>query len=302
MPKYIAYDTETHLIKPGCTTPKMVCLTHYDGETEGILLREDGLAWLRRQLLDPDVHLIGQNVFYDLGVPCAEDPSFLPLIFDAIDAGRIHDTILRQKVIDNFHGQLKYVWNEEKKKFDGQRFDLASLVWRHFKVNLFAKKDGEKNPDIWRLRYNELDGIPLEKWPQAAIDYAVDDAVFAYRVFMEQEKELAPEGMPHQPRIVGSAWALDLASTWGFRTDRKYTLKLEAELLEELQQWREIAQECGRFVRRGVTGSKNVKKMREEIAKRVKNPLLTPTGLIKTTREQLRDIPRSSCGCQTFAL
>jgi hypothetical protein len=296
MPKFIAYDTETHLIKPGCTTPKMVCLTWYDGENDGILLRDEGLAWLREKLLDPDVHLIGQNVFYDLGVPCAEDPSFLPLVFDAIDAGRIHDTILRQKVIDNFHGQLKYVWNEEKKKFDGQRFDLASLVWRHFKVNLFAKKDGEKNPDIWRLRYNELDGVPLEEWPKDAIDYAIDDSVWAYRIFMEQEKELAPEGMPSQVNLVGSAWALDLAASWGFRTDRERTLQLEAELLEELATWRQVAQECGRFVRKGVKQSKNLNKIREEVAKRVERPHLTKKGQIATTREQLREVPCPVCG------
>ena len=41
--KTIAFDTETHLIKPGCVAPRLVCLTSYDGENEDILLREDAI-------------------------------------------------------------------------------------------------------------------------------------------------------------------------------------------------------------------------------------------------------------------
>lgn len=291
--KYIAYDTETHLIKPGCQTPQMVCLTWHDGENSDIMLRDEGLEWLREKLLDPEVHLIGQNVFYDLGVSCAEDDSFLPLVFDAIDAGRIHDTKLRQQVIDNAEGKLKYQFDSEKNKFIGSRFDLATLVLRHFGVNLFAKKEGE---DIFRLRYNELDGVPLEEWPQDAIDYAIDDAGWAYAIFMKQEETLAPEGIPHLDNIVGSAWALNLASGWGVRTDPEYTLKLEAELLEELSTWKQIAQECGRFIRKGKKESKNLKKIREAVARLVPNPHLTAKGQVATTREQLREVPCPVCG------
>lgn len=299
----ISWDTETHLIKPGCLTPRMVCSTMYDGEDTGIWLRDEGLSIVKGWLDNPEVELVAQNIFYDLGIVCAEDEEMIPLVFDAIEAGRLHDTKLRQQIIDNFYGRLKYVWDPEKEKFTGSRYDLGSLIWSHFKVNVFAKKgtDDKGNKladagDIWRLRYNELDGVPLDQWPKEAVDYAIDDSVWAYKIFMEQEKELAPEGPPQGWKHVAHAWALYLESIRGFRTDPDYTLGLEQELLEEMAGWKELAQEHGRFIRRGKKESKNLKKIREAVAERVEHPLLTNKGAIATTREQLRNIPCPECG------
>ena len=105
-----------------------------------------------------------------------------------------------------------------------------------------------------------------------AVQYAIDDAVWAYKIFMEQEEELAPEGLwcgveDGQPvngwKHVAHAWALYLQSIRGFRTDPEYTLELEAELQEEMAGWRKLAQDYGRFVRKGKKESKNLKKIRD---------------------------------------
>jgi len=283
----------------------------FDGERDGIWLRDEGLELVREWLLDPEVALIGQNVFYDLGVVCAEDESLIPLVFKAIEADRIHDTILRQKIIDNFYGKLKYVWDADKDKFIGSRYDLGTLVMRYFHENIFAKKGLDENGkhtnnDVWRMRYNELDGVPLEEWPQPAIDYAIEDAVYAYKIFMRQEEEIQPEGIPcgldedgnhiNGWKHVAHAWGLYLETIRGFRTDPVYTLDLEEKLLAELKLWRTIAQDYGRFIRRGKKESKNLKKIRESVSALVANPLLTKKGQVATTREQLRNIPCPVCG------
>ena len=103
----ISWDTETHLIKPGCSAPRLVCGTFDDGKSETtIALREETLDKVERLLKEE--HSVGQHIFYDLGVVAAERKEMIPLIFDALDQGRVTDTRVRQKMIDNANGELKF--------------------------------------------------------------------------------------------------------------------------------------------------------------------------------------------------
>ena len=101
----VAFDTETHLITPGLLTPKLVCVSlAFDNEVQ-LYDRFTGTNVVEDLLQKSDVVLVGHNVAYDLGVLCARRPELLPLVFNAMDAGRICDTKIRQELLDIASGR-----------------------------------------------------------------------------------------------------------------------------------------------------------------------------------------------------
>jgi hypothetical protein len=212
----VAFDLETHLIRPGLLAPKMVCLSRTTETSVELEDREQGLAWFRKAIVDPHLCLVGHNVYYDLGVLCAEDPSLVPLVFDAIDRERIRDTLTRERLLDLAKGQLV----SERVK---GHYSLASIARRRLAVEL------DKGEDSWRLRYAELDSTPIAWWPEAARKYACDDATTTLRIYDDQDKE-AGEPIPDEIPQVRAAWALHLLSMWGVRTDAKAVARLRQEM------------------------------------------------------------------------
>jgi hypothetical protein len=223
------FDSETHLIKPGCLAPRLVCIsTVSESGKTGLFDRASGLQLMQRVLADKSVIVAGHQVFYDLGVCCAEDPAvFVPLVFKAFDDFRIRDTIVRQQLIDIATGNLKYRLDEETQTYVKTGYTLADLVLRL--CNRVLPKE-----DTWRLKYALLDGVPIIDWPVDAKKYAVDDAVATREVFLKQV-ELAGNGgvIPTEERATRDAWALALMSMWGVRTDGEAVAKLKAELEAE---------------------------------------------------------------------
>jgi len=296
--KEVAFDTETHLIKPGCLAPRLVCLTTFDGETEDLLLREDALEWARFALADEELTLVGHNVSFDLGVLAAEDPALLPLIFAAIEAGRIKDTQIREKLLFLAQGRLTYDYANKKRN---PSFSLATLVRNRFKEDLSESKHGE---DAWRLRYNELDGVPLDQWPKEAVLYALDDAQWTYKVYKSQAEPFkcdgtryaGPDGVTNEDEQMRAAWGLHLISLWGIRTDADQVGKLEEELRPRVEKLQEALSAGGLTKTRKVKGELKVSKNMKAIQARVeeayeklgKKPPLTETGRISTSREVLK--------------
>ncbi|KKN50653.1 hypothetical protein LCGC14_0630800 [marine sediment metagenome] len=276
--KVISADTETHLIKPGMPAPKLVCWTEGDGS---ILLRDEAIE-RARELLSGDAILTGANfIGFDLVVLCAEDETLIPLVFKALDEGRIRCVQLRQMLIDNANGELKFVENElgEMKK---QNFSLQNLVLRHL------GKIIQKGEDTWRLHYNELDGVPLDEWPQDALDYAIGDSVDNLGVHDSQELIVAPEGIPGEIYQAKAHWFLALMSTWGVRTDRGGVEELKRLLKGDYAEQEIIAKEYG-YMR--AVGTRDMKKIKaavvdscERQSKRVK---LTKTKQVCTERDVL---------------
>ena len=227
------FDTETHLIKPGCAAPRMVCVsTASESGKTGLFDRASGLQLMKSVLEDKSVIVCGQNVFYDLGICCAEDPAtFVPLVFKAFDDFRVRDTIIRQQLIDIASGNLKYRLDEETQTYVKTGYTLADLVLRLL-GRVLPKED------TWRLKYALLDGVPIKDWPEDARKYAVDDAVATREVFLKQRDHVIAEGcadgvIPTEERATRDAWALWLMSAWGVRTDGEAVAKLKAELEAE---------------------------------------------------------------------
>lgn len=267
-------DSETYLIRPGCAAPKLVCVSHAERVgaeiTSGLLGARDGMALVRQKLTDPGVTVVGHHLFYDLGVFAAEDPSLAvgkdAPIWVAADEGRLRDTIVRQKMIDNATGELKYLEDEETGEFKEQNFSLDFVVYRLFGRTM---DKGKSCPDgrapkgcagghrrdcftfdcagccprgcevTYRLRYGVLDKEPIGRWPERARHYATNDAVETLEVHDHQEALVAPEGIPGEVSETQAALALYLLSLWGVRTERVAVEKLKIDLeVEALRHWK----------------------------------------------------------------
>jgi DNA polymerase-1 len=230
----IALDTETYLISPGLLAPPLVCVsfaTSTDGGTAtlpGLLDRGEGLAYVESLLTNAarrDYHFAIHNAAFDLAVFCVERPSLIPLVFKAYDEGRIHCTKVRDQMLLNARGEMKA--DEEGQKTG---FTLADVVKRRFGVDISESKN---DPNAWRLRYGELDGVPLPEWPDDAKAYARDDAKWHLMVYMDQEKErgeAAVDPLHDEPGQGRAAFALHLMSMYGVLTDAAAVEALEVHL------------------------------------------------------------------------
>lgn len=229
--RFITFDVETHPIKPGCTTPQLVCLATAESDDVRVYDRADGTKVFWALISDPNVTLIGHYIFFDLGVMAAEDADLLPHIFDAIDAGRVRCTKLRQMMIDNAEGKLKFIFDEETNEYKKQNYSLAALIARYTGRDIRFLKTAD---DAWRLRYNELDGVAIADYPADALSYVQGDVKDTQLVFDAQTAYCEPKGLPGgragEIGQVQAAWALYLAGTWGVRTDPEAVAKLKAEV------------------------------------------------------------------------
>jgi DNA polymerase-1 len=115
---------------------------------------------------------------------------------------------------------------------EGIKTNLDVLAQKYLGIDLGHLKHG---PDIWRLRYAELDGIPSAQWPPEATDYAIGDATYAYQIHLEQMKIITPEGpgsANSESLQIYADTALRLSSSHGILIDRPRVTQL-AEFLHE---------------------------------------------------------------------
>jgi hypothetical protein len=288
----LAWDTETCLIEPAQQAPKLVVVSYASPEIgAGLIHQKDALEFAEALLLSTEP-MVGHNIAYDLAVLCAKWPHLLPLVFDAYEDERVHDTMLRQKLIDIADGCYRGRFGSGGKwiKFG---YSLDDLARRLLKRKL--------DKDTWRLRYGELIDTPLEEWPEGAKGYARDDAITTYDVYDQQEKyvQKAWPGtnlLMDQYRQSCHAWWLCLTKTWGIRTNPDRVQGLEAQtdeairtLVQEL-----VASGLMSFQRKqGVmTPKRNVKKSRERMMLAMggkERCRLTDKGNIKLDDESCRE-------------
>lgn len=299
--------------------PRLVCVTTatFAGSptlVETLELRADGLARMAAYIRDPDVTIIGHNVAYDLGILAAEDPSLIPFIFAAYDAGRIRDTMIRQQLLDIAAGVFKYSIDDTGKA-SKLKYDLASLVLR--RCGRYLPKDSDKHAGpnaalanaisppgfaggtcsctTWRLHYAYLDGTPPAQWPPEARDYAIRDATEALALFESQEAEVILEGaadgwIPDERRQTRNAWAFHLQAGWGVRTDPVMVAALKETLEAEWTAAQGILREHGILRPDGTKDNKLIQSLVEaDYKSRGELPPTTKkTGAIQIGAEVLR--------------
>lgn len=227
----IAFDVETHVIRPGMLFPKLVCasfaMIDFGTVRSWIRLGADAaLEWLG-YIKDPNVILIGHNACFDTGVMLAElilmaragdirvpsEEDLFTLVFDAYEQDRISDTMIRAMMKDIARGRYQVIEGGRR----GKWYNLASLALRELGIVLQKK-------DTWRLHYAALDGLPLSQWPQEAIDYSLLDSEITIQVDAKITEWVIAEGMgtgeiPDEWRQMRAAWVLHLIAGWGVRVD-----------------------------------------------------------------------------------
>ena len=266
----LAWDTETALIRPGRLAPELACISFSDGERAELVHWRDAeptARWLLKQ------ETTTANGAFDLAVLWAQFPDLRDLIWDAVCQGRIHDVLIRQKLIDIGEG----VYRKVVRHVDGRPrplfYNLSDLHARYFGLPM------EKTE--WRLKYGELREHPLLLWHPGAKDYPKYDAMTTSRVHAAQETSL--EGLRRHPREylvdeipqVQAHWALHLMSCWGIATDDKQVEKVVRRIDSEQPALAQL------MVRGGLIGADG--KRKTKLAKEMMYSCVGNSGELTTT-------------------
>jgi hypothetical protein len=303
---FLGLDTETYLMEPGLQAPPLVVASFAANPADppGLLLRAEALTTVRGWLQNSDLHLVLQNAAFDMAVFAVEQPDLWPWIVRAYDEGRIHCTRIREMML---HNAVSGLSDDEGGPRVG--FSLSDIVKRRFGVDLSADKSG---PDTWRLRYGELDGVPLAEWPDEAKRYAGDDAVWALRIHGAQAEEAAT--LPHDPYAdeagqTRAAFSLHLMGAWGILTEEAAVLRLEEHLTTVVEAANERLLAAGLLKGKAtknrasgiieVDWSKNTTRIKEmvgagfgaqgRVVPRTEPSEKFPDGQVKTDEETLRE-------------
>jgi DNA polymerase-1 len=207
-----ALDCETELIVPGRLAPPLVCVSVADAE-ECRLFHHTEVKPVIEALLESGELLIGDNVAFDFSVFAAEWPELLPLIFEVYEADRVSDTEVREKLthiaMGIYRGFMRVDGKTEK-----LNYSLADLARRNCGIELEKAKTDD---DSWQLRFGELRDVPIDWWPEEAVEYAIGDAVATFAVWRRQEED--PRFLEDEFRQTRAAFWLQLMSCWGMIAD-----------------------------------------------------------------------------------
>ena len=256
--RVIAWDTETDAFRPGLQSPPIVCLQWCEVTAVGcgvghVVDEQTGLGLLWDWLCDPEVHLVGAEVSYDVlcAVTSATNRSpemghaLMTKFVEAYDADRISDILIRQKLLDLARGCYRYERGDNGETIDYNTYSLAGLARRHLKINL--DKD-----TIWRKNYHTLRGIPIDQWPLDAVTYARDDATATGGVWLAQWRPSVHVSINFPSASMSDVFAdefrqaraalwIKAMSAYGIKTDpkaieifKKYVEEDYAECLETL--------------------------------------------------------------------
>lgn len=294
----IALDTETYKVTPGNLCPKLVCVSVSDGVRSTVLARQDGIKIARSLILDPKVELVGHHISYDMAVLARAAPDLLKPIFLAYRQGRIRDTMLRQQLMDIAQGTFEYHVDHEG-KVKKTKYSLSEVNYRHYKQRL------EKGADTWRMRYAELDGIPVSNWPAGARAYAEEDAHTTWKVALAQDiraeidtRKLSADNwdesyFPTEELQTFAAFALQLMGIWGLRANPARVAQFRRECLFEKAVYQKILIEEGIIK---YEGGKYVKK--DSIIREMVERAYKAKGLPVPMSESGKNISKDKDACE----
>lgn len=228
-----SFDLETYKIEEGLLAPKIVCGSAgwlmSDGAIDSSLLPRDQAYETAKGILRDDKIMVGVNIAYDLGCLAAHNPDILPDIFRALLEGRVYDIQIAQALNAIACGNLY----RDPRTGDRLRYpDAVTGKLKESRYSLMAcvdlvldRLDAKKN-DTWRVRYGELDLIPMDAWPEEAKQYPLDDAINTLEVAIAQIVGGGRGCTPGPHRNLGdltnqveTAFAMHLGAIWGLRTD-----------------------------------------------------------------------------------
>lgn len=224
----VAVDSETFLISPTVPIPHPVCWSFaWEDGSQKLLLADEGLELLATLLKSQTV--VFHSADFDLCVAAFARPSLFPVIFDALRAGRICCTKIREQLLDiaagrqgvggKDDGESRYiVW--DGKAWIPKTYHLASLSYKYLGKDRSAEKD---DPNSVRLRYSEVAGMPVVQWPDAFRDYALEDAHDTLQICSAQGGSVQNE-------------AAQVAADFAFRLGAARGLQVDERVVDHLEQ------------------------------------------------------------------
>lgn len=273
-----AFDLETYLMRPGLLLPRAVCGSWANEGGEWIGTAAEAFEFFAAVLERGD-HLVGINLAWDIGVVAAARPDLLPLIFKSAD--QFHDCAILEALhdiaIDKLFIDYKTGKSFAKDQEMGGRYSMAVLSERHLGLDISAEKEGG-----WRFRYAELDGVPIDRWPEEARAYPLRDARRTYDIRLKQRGH---KNKHDEPRQIRAAISIVLMQAWGLRTDGAYLDHLEREV-DEI--WNRTRAELSEIYR--PDGSKDMERLRALVTAAYSGePPKTAKGAIATDRDTLTE-------------
>lgn len=265
---YTAIDFETYLISGEQPIPKPVCLSYHNALGSGLIIGFEEMREYLKKLLSSSETIIAHNLKFETLAIVKHFPELRELVDRKYKNNQFFCTLIYEKLLDNV------------RKKAGFKYGLDSLVLKYFKEDISESKN---DPDSWRMRYSELDGVPREKWPQEAIDYAIEDSVWAFKVAALQRQVPIDANLSYSAEHYLNLMGLD-----GIYVDRSRVLELEAELKAKLDpKYKALEEKNMAQMQKNGRYKKNLKGFRQYIES-LNVPLeYTAKGTISTSGESL---------------
>lgn len=290
-----SYDCETY-VRDDTGTPPMVCGQFYNPKRGAkILLREESLDDLEALLLDPKEALIGANIAFDLAVAINHRPRLRPLVFAAYKDGRIYDILVRQRLLNIRNGGIDFI--RMGKRYAKAEYGLGGLA--KFYLGKKQAKESKKDKSSPRFRFHEVDGIPVDQWPQEFRDYAEGDVFDPVAIFKLQSQQVRAKCKspfrvsPDEVMQTEAAWCLHLEAVEGIKVNAKRLAQVERKLNRRRARRAVLLHEAGLLKYKAKTKpEKGFSATQKEVQKLVEQafpegPPLTDTGRTSISGETL---------------
>lgn len=276
MEDFRTIDFETHLFAPGRMAPRPVVLAELSERREARLHVGQGMFNVLRRCYDraaDGVPVAGQYVAYDNAVAMEAWPELTRPIFGAYDAGGVVDTRIAEKLIDLARG---------RHGAGGRKYSLEDMARRRLGLTM--------DKDTWRLHYAELDGVPLDRWPEGAKEYPLGDVRATADLLRNQFARATEIGysLPDLDAQCRASFALHLMGCWGVRTDGEYVARFRAGIAERLEALRPELRAAGLMDARGKRSNKRLQEI--ALAELGAAAPRTPKGKIKIDADTLADL------------
>lgn len=242
----IALDTETFPMATYAVAPKLVCVSLASWADDKKTVHRNLLGngdpelhdTIRAILVDPEVEIIGHNIKYDMAVIVNYFPDLMEMVWAAYDACRIHDTRVREKLLNLVTtGRLEFM-NLPDGTAKPISYSLGALV-KHYGIG--DRDDVKNSDDAWRTHYQMLDGKRAVYYPAEAMEYAQTDASDTLLVYEEQEQvaeailtERGLEAFTTEVFHTGVDFALYFMTAWGMTIDLNKMAEVAKMVEQEL--------------------------------------------------------------------
>lgn len=223
----IALDVETLPIAVGRLNPRVICCSFaavalWSRRVVGNSWEED-LEGTLREILAGEV--VGHNVAFDMACISFTYPRLSPLIWKAYAERRVHDTLVREKLVHlGTHGSIDALAGRQV------NYSLLGVAKDRLGVDLHEDKASSI-----RIRYHELDRTPTRLYPRDFYDYSQQDADITLRIYLSQESVGEAKGFFASEWLhVNMAWCLYFSTVRGIKVDKDMVLDLWDETKEAI--------------------------------------------------------------------